>query len=135
MAKVYGTNSVEEALVHLRKVSDGNPNDPFTLHAVGLQMHAVRYFSEAQKYFQKAEDIKAGFSASNLYYLGDCLRKNGRVDESIECLKKALSLPARNKVDHKGKVAARRLLVICGVGESEIAAVEKVDEKYATNRY
>ncbi|KAK0403485.1 hypothetical protein QR680_016945 [Steinernema hermaphroditum] len=132
MARVYGTTSVEEALGYLRKVSAVNPNDPFTLHAIGRQLYAISEYEDARSYFQKAEDVKNGFSASNLYYLGSCLHKTGNIEDAAECLKKALMLPARNTVDHKGKASARKLLVGIGVCEDEIAAIEHVDSKYET---
>uniref|UniRef100_A0A1I7ZZ57 TPR_REGION domain-containing protein n=1 Tax=Steinernema glaseri TaxID=37863 RepID=A0A1I7ZZ57_9BILA len=134
MARVYGTSSVEEALGYLRKVCAVNPNDPFTLHAIGRQLYTIGEYEDARSYFQSAEDVKNGFSASNLYYLGSCLHKTGNSDTSIDCLKKALTLPARNTVDRKGKAAARKLLCVIGVHEDEIAAIERADSTDGTQR-
>lgn len=47
MAKIYGTKSVEEALKHLLKVADCNPNDPFAWHTIGkikIKIFEERYF-------------------------------------------------------------------------------------------
>ncbi|TKR79967.1 hypothetical protein L596_014109 [Steinernema carpocapsae] len=129
MARVYGTDSVEEALDYLRKVSSVNPNDPFTLHAIGCQLYMIQEYQDALEYFQKAENIKNGFSSSNLYYLGSCLYKTGSTVESVDCLKKALTLPARNKVDQKGKRAAKRMLLHVGFEEDEIVTIERIDSE------
>lgn len=58
MAKVYGTKSTEEALKHLSRSLNVNPNDPFVHHAIGLQFYAVKCYQDAMKYFLKAEQIK-----------------------------------------------------------------------------
>ncbi|CAD5234875.1 unnamed protein product [Bursaphelenchus xylophilus] len=120
MAKVYGTKSVEEALKHLAKVAESNPNDPFAWQAIGLQFHAIRCYQDALTYFLKAEQIKANISASNLYYIGDCLRRIGAVDEAHIYFKRALTIPVRNRVDQKGYAAAKKYLLSHGHNESDI---------------
>ncbi|CAD5229100.1 unnamed protein product [Bursaphelenchus okinawaensis] len=119
MAKVYGTKSVEEALKHLAKVAESNPNDPFAWQAIGLQFHAIRCYQDALTYFLKAEQIKANISASNLYYIGDCLRRIGAIDEAQIYFKRALTVPVRNRVDQKGFAAAKKYLLSHGYTESE----------------
>uniref|UniRef100_A0A914E1N4 Tetratricopeptide repeat protein n=1 Tax=Acrobeloides nanus TaxID=290746 RepID=A0A914E1N4_9BILA len=120
MARVYGTKSVEEALKHLLKVADCNPNDPFVYHAIGLQFHAIKCYKDALKYFLKAEEIKSGISSSNLFYIGDCLRRNGENEEAINYYKKSLCIPARNRVDYKGMCEARKALVSLGFPSDEV---------------
>lgn len=101
MARVYGTKSVEEALKHLLKVAECNPNDPFIWHSIGLQFYSIKCYNDALMYFLKSEHIKSGISAANLYYIGECLRKTGQVEESISYFKKSLTVPIRNRVDQK----------------------------------
>lgn len=101
MARVYGTRSVEEALKHLLKVADSMPNDPFVWHSIGLQFYSIKCYSDALKYFLRSEQIKTGISASNLFYIGDCLRRNGQIEESFDYFKKSLTVPVRNRVDYK----------------------------------
>ncbi|KAI6191282.1 hypothetical protein M3Y97_00211800 [Aphelenchoides bicaudatus] len=126
MAKVYGTKSTEEALKHLLRSRDSNPNDPFIYHAIGLQFYAVRCYKDALKFFYKAEEIKAGISSSNSFYLAECLRKTGNAEQSIEYYKKALSIPAFNKVDRKGLDESRKYLLSHGFTESELNALSTV---------
>ncbi|CAD5234900.1 unnamed protein product [Bursaphelenchus xylophilus] len=120
MAKVYGTKSIEEALRHLAKVTDSNPNDPFAWQAIGLQFHSVRCYQDALTYFLKAEHIKANISASNLFYIGDCLRRMGAIEDAKTYYKKALKVPIRNRIDQKGYMEARKYLIDQGYSESEL---------------
>ncbi|KAI6243876.1 Tetratricopeptide repeat-containing protein [Aphelenchoides fujianensis] len=123
MARVYGTKSTEEALQHLLHVSKSNANDPFTLHAIGIQFHALKLYRDALKYFERAEAIKAGITSSNLFYIGDCLRRTGAIQESLEYYKKALSVPVHNRVDLKGYLKARKHLSSQGLSEAELDAM------------
>ncbi|KAH7720184.1 Protein F33H2.6 [Aphelenchoides avenae] len=130
MAKVYGTKSVEEALKHLLKVADCNPNDPFAWHTIGLQFHAIKCYKDALKYFLRAEEIKGGISSSNLYYIGDCLRRMGDVEESIEYYKKAIGVPVRNRVDYKGYSESRKVLMAHGMTDEEVEAMSSRQNFY-----
>uniref|UniRef100_A0AC35GDP3 Tetratricopeptide repeat protein n=1 Tax=Panagrolaimus sp. PS1159 TaxID=55785 RepID=A0AC35GDP3_9BILA len=120
MARVYGTKSVEEALKHLLKVAECTPSDPFIWSAIGLQFYSIKCYNDALKYFLRSEHIKAGISASNLYYIGECLKKNGQIDEAIEYFKKALTVPVRNRVDYKGYHESRKMLAAAGYSEEEL---------------
>jgi len=120
MARVYGTKSVEEALKHLLRVADCNPNDPFVWHSIGLQFYSIKCYNDALKYFLRSEQIKSGISASNLFYIGDCLRRAGQVEDAVEYFKKSLSVPVRNRVDHKGYCEARKMLAAHGYDEAAL---------------
>uniref|UniRef100_A0A7E4ZYI2 TPR_REGION domain-containing protein n=1 Tax=Panagrellus redivivus TaxID=6233 RepID=A0A7E4ZYI2_PANRE len=120
MARVYGTKSVEEALKHLLRVADGNPNDPFIWHSIGLQFYSIKAYGDALKYFLRSEHIKAGISAANLFYIGDCMRRSGRVDEAIDYYKQAVRVPVRNQIDRKGASESRRMLAMQGFSEADL---------------
>uniref|UniRef100_A0A0N4ZJ81 TPR_REGION domain-containing protein n=1 Tax=Parastrongyloides trichosuri TaxID=131310 RepID=A0A0N4ZJ81_PARTI len=101
MAGVKGVESMEDKIKHLHKVTRITSNDPFSWHAIGTTLYNNKSYNESLNYFMKANEIKENFSAANLYYIGDCLRRIGRVNESIKYLEKALSIKAYNKVDKK----------------------------------
>lgn len=101
MARVYGTKSIEEALKHLLRVAECNPNDPFIWHSIGLQFYSIKCYNDALKYFLRSEKIKSNISAANLFYIGDCLRRAGQVEEAIKYFEKSITIPVRNRVDYK----------------------------------
>lgn len=45
--------------------------------------------------------IKKGFSASNQYYLACCLKEMDKMEECVEVLRSAVSLPVWNDIDRK----------------------------------
>jgi len=100
-----------EILKHLKKATELDPKDPFAWHLLGVQEFSNKEYKEAIKHFEKAESIKAGFSAANLFYLGETQRQLGKKTEAIETLKKALLLPVKFKNDGKGKSEAKRVLL------------------------
>ncbi|CAJ0933958.1 unnamed protein product, partial [Mesorhabditis belari] len=94
----------------LSRAIHANPNDPYAWHMLGVRCFSQKFYDEALHCFQKAESIKESFSASNLYYLGACLKEQGSIEESKFYLKKAVHTTTRNAVDDKGKEAAAKLL-------------------------
>uniref|UniRef100_A0A914Y803 Tetratricopeptide repeat protein n=1 Tax=Panagrolaimus superbus TaxID=310955 RepID=A0A914Y803_9BILA len=88
--------------------------------SIGLQFYSIKCYNDALKYFLRSEHIKAGISASNLYHIGDCLKRNGQIDESIEYFKKAITVPVRNRFDYKGYSESRKMLASVGYTEEEL---------------
>uniref|UniRef100_A0AC34RK23 Tetratricopeptide repeat protein n=1 Tax=Panagrolaimus sp. JU765 TaxID=591449 RepID=A0AC34RK23_9BILA len=120
MARVYGTKSIEEALKHLLRVAECNPNDPFIWHSIGLQFYSIKCYNDALKYFLRSEKIKSNISAANLFYIGDCLRRAGQVEEAIKYFEKSITIPVRNRVDYKGYCESKKMLAAQGYDEAEL---------------
>jgi len=101
----------EKISAHLKRSTELDAKDPFAWHLLGHEQYKRKEYKEAISSFQKAESLKPGFSAANLYYLGDSQRLVGSKDEAINTLKKAYNAPIKNKFDGKAKAEAKRILL------------------------
>uniref|UniRef100_A0AC35TX86 TPR_REGION domain-containing protein n=1 Tax=Rhabditophanes sp. KR3021 TaxID=114890 RepID=A0AC35TX86_9BILA len=110
MSGVKGVQDLEAKIRLLHRVTQITPSDPFAWHALGLTLYNNKSYPDAYSFFMKAHEIKPDFSAANLFYIGDCLRRSGRIEESKVYLGKAAILKTHNKIDEKGCALARKLL-------------------------
>jgi len=101
----------EKVFNHLKRATELDPRDPFAFHLLGVAQYKRKEYKEAIQSFQQAESIKPGFSAANLFYLGDSLRLTGDKTAAIETLKKAYNTPIKNKFDGKAKSDAKGILL------------------------
>lgn len=69
--------------------------------------------------------LQANISAANLFYIGDCLRRVGAPEEATHYFKRALTLPAWNRVDQKGRAEAKRHLLAHGFTELELNSLKE----------
>ncbi|KAK0410130.1 hypothetical protein QR680_004964 [Steinernema hermaphroditum] len=112
LAQLDKKASASDAVEHLDRATKISPKDPYAWHLLGVAYYNQKKYSEAIQSFNKAEGIKAEFSAANLYYLGDSLKHAGQKKEAVEALKKCLSAPNKNKADGKGKLEAKKVLSV-----------------------
>ena len=109
----------DEALKHFQKASEIDKKDPYALHLLGVQHYHAKSYKDAIVAFNKAEAIKAGFSASNLYYLGAALKAEGKKQEAIEKLKASIQTLPRNGPDGKARSSAKVALLKLGLKPEE----------------
>ncbi|TKR61230.1 hypothetical protein L596_028370 [Steinernema carpocapsae] len=110
LAQVDKKACASDAVEHLERATKLAPKDPFAWHLLGVALFNVGKFGEAIKSFTTAEEIKAGFSAANLYYLGHAQKNEGKKTEAIDTLKKCLATHTKCKADGRGKLEAKKVL-------------------------
>ncbi|KAF8382603.1 hypothetical protein PRIPAC_71745, partial [Pristionchus pacificus] len=108
-----------EAVKHLEKAVTVDPKDPYALHLLGVTQYNNKDYSAAVATFQKAEAIKAGFSASNLYYLGAAQKDAGKKNDAIVTLKAAVQANPKNRFDGKARSQAKNALAGLGLKPEE----------------
>jgi len=97
----------EEMTRHLEKSVKLDPKDAYAWFFLGHQHYQRKDYKEALKCFQKGEEVKPGFSAINLYHLGDTLVHEGKKEEGLAVLIRAANFHCQSMLDNKGKVMAR----------------------------
>ncbi|GMT10436.1 hypothetical protein PFISCL1PPCAC_1733, partial [Pristionchus fissidentatus] len=108
-----------EATKHLEKAVKIDSKDPYALHLLGVQQYNSKDYSAAVASLQKAETIKAGFSAANLYYLGAAQKAAGKKNEAIVNLKAAVQANPKNRFDGKARSQAKSTLAGLGLKPHE----------------
>jgi len=97
----------EEMTHHFERAVKLDPKDAYAWFFLGRQHYHRKDYREALKCFQKGEEVKPGFSAANLYHLGDTLVREGKKEEGVEALKRAANFHNQCMLDNKGKNLAR----------------------------
>jgi tetratricopeptide (TPR) repeat protein len=92
---------------HFEKTVKLDPKDAYAWFFLGRQHYQRKDYKEALKCFQMGEQVKPGFSAVNLYHLGDTLVHEGKKKEGVAVLKQAANFHCQCMLDNKGKVMAR----------------------------
>jgi tetratricopeptide (TPR) repeat protein len=113
------TTNLDDAVKHLEIATKKDPSDPYSFTLLGIQQYNRKDYKEALESFEKAESIKAGFSANNKYYLGAALKANGKKDEAIKTLKEVLHAVPTGEFDGKAKFLAKGLLAQLGLKPEE----------------
>ncbi|PAV61863.1 hypothetical protein WR25_22789 [Diploscapter pachys] len=113
------SNHGGEIVTHLEKATNIDSKDPYAFHLLGIAHYNNRDYKEAAAACEKAEAIKAGFSASNLYYLGAALKELKKKDEAVKHLKQAAQLVPKNTFDGKNISKAKYLMNKLGLKPEE----------------
>jgi tetratricopeptide (TPR) repeat protein len=83
---------LDEAIAHLQKALEIDPDDVETQNALGYALLQMGRAEESFAHFQRALEIEPNRVAAVHYNLGHALLQRGRVDEAVSHLQRALEI-------------------------------------------
>ncbi|CAD6186591.1 unnamed protein product [Caenorhabditis auriculariae] len=113
--KWYAISATDLAHVDKKKPPASTQRIPTLSIFLASNFFNKKDFKGAIDALEKAEGIKARFSAANLYYLGAAQRAAGKKDDAISTLKQAMDVPGKYSCDGKARSQAKLLLAKLGL--------------------